>query len=267
MATSSNLKRPPLRQGQARRHGTPGGRVVALLSSKRGTGKTTLATHLAGEFAMQGLRVVLLDADSQGSALAWAQRRAQRALPHLYGVFGLTRELLRQEAELMACDADLVVIDGPPRTAALMHSAMLGADPVLIPVQLGSYDVWATRHMARFVAQVRTFRPAMCAAFVVNRRVVGSLIESRGLAALADQPLATLRAKVCQRIVFADSAAAGQLVCEAAPLGAAMSAPLASHPRAAARGKWPFGWPPARALPTPMSDRLPVRDAFARACA
>jgi chromosome partitioning protein len=221
MATSSNLYRLPLRPEQARRHGTPGARVVALLSSKRGTGKTTLATHLAGEFAMQGRRVVLLDADPQGSALNWAQRRAQRALPRLYGVYGLGRELLRHEAESMACEADLVVIDGPPGTAALMHSAMLAADLVLIPVQLSSYDVWAARHMARLVAKVRVFRPAMRAAFVTNRRVVGTLIGDTMRAALTDPPLPTLRAQVCQRFVFADSAVDGQLACEAAPLGAA----------------------------------------------
>lgn len=46
-----------------------------------------------------------------------------------------------------------------------------------------------------------------------------------------------------------------------------MSAPLASRTRAAARYKWPSGWLTARALPMPMPDRLPVRDAFARACA
>ena len=221
MASAANLNRPQLQQGQARRHGTPGGRVVALLSPKRGTGKTTLATHLAGEFAMQGQRVVLLDADPQGSALDWAQRRAHRALPRLFGVYGLARELLRQEAELMARDVDLVVIDGPPGAAALMHSAMLAAHLVLIPVQLSSYDVWATRHMARLVAEVRALRPAMRAAVVINRRVVGTLIGDTVRAALADQPLPTLRAQVCQRIVFADSAAAGQLACEAAPLGAA----------------------------------------------
>ncbi|MDO8768294.1 MAG: ParA family protein, partial [Burkholderiaceae bacterium] len=67
----------------------PPGKVIALLNQKGGAGKTTLATHLAGEFAMQGQRVTLLDADPQGSALDWAQRRAQSGQDRLYGVFGL----------------------------------------------------------------------------------------------------------------------------------------------------------------------------------
>lgn len=47
----------------------PPGKVIALLNQKGGAGKTTLATHLAGEFALTGSRVTLLDADPQGSAL------------------------------------------------------------------------------------------------------------------------------------------------------------------------------------------------------
>ena len=37
--------------------------IVALLNQKGGVGKTTLATHIAGELAMRGQHVVLLDAD------------------------------------------------------------------------------------------------------------------------------------------------------------------------------------------------------------
>ena len=55
--------------------------IVALLNQKGGVGKTTLATHIAGELAMRGQSVILLDADPQGSALDWTQRRSQQGLP------------------------------------------------------------------------------------------------------------------------------------------------------------------------------------------
>ena len=73
--------------------------IVALLNQKGGVGKTTLATHIAGELAMRGQHVVLLDADPQGSSLDWTQRRSQQGLPRLFSAVGLARETLHQEAQ------------------------------------------------------------------------------------------------------------------------------------------------------------------------
>jgi chromosome partitioning protein len=193
------------------------GRVIALLNQKGGAGKTTLATHLAGEFALQGFEVILLDADPQGSALDWAHRRLQSGEKRLYGVFGLARDSLHQEAPQVALQADLVIIDGPPRVAAIARSALLAADIVLIPVQPSAYDVWASQEMVQLVSEARVFRPQLRAAFVINRRVVGTVIGREARAALADQPFDALKSDVSQRIAFADSVAAGKLACELAP--------------------------------------------------
>ena len=66
--------------------------IFAFLNQKGGVGKTTLATHIAGELAMRGLHVILLDADPQGSSLDWTQRRSQQGLPRLFSAVGLARE-------------------------------------------------------------------------------------------------------------------------------------------------------------------------------
>ncbi|WP_398494342.1 ParA family partition ATPase [Variovorax sp.] len=199
----------------------PSGRVIALLNQKGGAGKTTLATHLAGEFAGRGLRVTLLDADPQGSALDWSQRRMRGGQKHLCSVFGLARDTLHQEVPQIARQSDLVVIDGPPRVAALARSALLAADLVLVPVQPSAYDVWATEEMVRLITEAQVFKPALRAAFVISRRVVGTVIGREARAALAGQPFGALRAEVSQRILFADSVAAGQLVREMSPRGPA----------------------------------------------
>jgi chromosome partitioning protein len=76
--------------------------IFAFLNQKGGVGKTTLATHIAGELALRGLHVVLLDADPQGSSLDWTQRRSQQGLPRLFSAVGLARETLHQEAPELA---------------------------------------------------------------------------------------------------------------------------------------------------------------------
>jgi chromosome partitioning protein len=60
---------------------------------------------------------------------------------------------------------------------------------------------------------------ALRAAFVINRRVSTTIGEARQ--SLAEQPLPALRSEVHQRIVFADSVAAGRLARETAPDSAA----------------------------------------------
>ena len=132
-------------------------------------------------------------------------------------MFGLARDSLHQEAPQIALQADFVVIDGPPRVAALARSALLAADLVLIPVQPSAYDVWASHEMLQLITEARVFRPQLRAAFVINRRVVGTVIGREARAALADQPFPALLVEVSQRIVFADSVAAGRLAFEVAP--------------------------------------------------
>ncbi|MNV69993.1 CobQ/CobB/MinD/ParA nucleotide binding domain protein [compost metagenome] len=114
-----------------------------------------------------------------------------------------------------------MIIDGPPRIAALARSALLAADRVLIPVQPSPYDLWASAEMVNLIREAQVFKPNLRAAFAINRRVSTTVIGREARGALADQPLPALQAEVRQRIVFAESVAAGRLARELAPDSAA----------------------------------------------
>lgn len=188
--------------------------IFALLQQKGGGGKTTLATHLAGELASRETSVLVIDADPQGSALDWSQRRTLLGLPRRFGVVGLARETLHQEVPQIARHTHHVIIDGPPRVTALARSAILAADLVLVPVQPSPYDVWASNEIVSLITEAKLFKPSLKAAFVINRRVVGTVIGRDVRAALAEYPLGVLGTSVSQRILFPESAARGQLVNE-----------------------------------------------------
>jgi chromosome partitioning protein len=123
--------------------------ILALLQQKGGGGKTTLATHLAGALASPQASVLVIDADPQGSALDWSQRRTLLGLPRRFGVIGLARETLHQEVPQIARHTQHVIIDGPPRVTALARSAILAADLVLIPVQPSNDDLKSCHSVAR----------------------------------------------------------------------------------------------------------------------
>jgi chromosome partitioning protein len=195
--------------------------IVALLTQKGGVGKTTLALHLAGAWARQGCRVTVIDADPQGSALDWSEQRAKEGSPRLFGVLGLARDTLHREAPEIARGVDHVVIDGPPRIAGLMRSALLAADLVLVPAQPSPFDGWASGEMLNLIREARIFRPELVARFVLNRCAARTIIARETGDALAEHDPPLLAARIGQRVAFADAARTGQLVFEVESGGAA----------------------------------------------
>ena len=188
--------------------------IVALLNQKGGVGKTTLALHLAGEWAGRGQRVTLVDADPQGSALDWSEQRGHEGLPRVFGVIGLARDTLHREAPELSQQADHVVIDGPPRVAGLMRSALLAADLVLIPVQPSPFDGWASAEMLSLIAEARIYRPDLLSRFVLNRCAARTILGRETAAALADHDPPVLVSRIGQRVAFASAAQTGRLVHE-----------------------------------------------------
>lgn len=188
--------------------------IVALLNQKGGVGKTTLALHLAGEWARRGQRVTLIDADPQGSALDWSQQRAREYLPRLFGVIGLARDTLHREAPELARGVDHIVIDGPPRVAGLMRSALLAADFVLMPVQPSPFDGWASAEMLALLGEARIYRPQLAARFVLNRCAARTVIARETAQTLADHDPPVLLSTIGQRVAFASTAQSGRLVWE-----------------------------------------------------
>src|SRR5271166_7046932 len=105
-------------------------RTVALLARKGGTGKTTLAVHLAVIAAEAGRRVLLVDTDPQRSAGDWWRVR-NADVPRLVECPAKRVGMVLEAAE--DDGIDLVVVDTRPSVEADTAEIARLSDLVLIP--------------------------------------------------------------------------------------------------------------------------------------
>lgn len=136
-------------------------RTVVFAARKGGSGKTTLAAHLAVQAEREGAGpVTLIDLDPQQSLAAWWDDReastpllSDLALPRLHAELTATRE-----------EPGMVFVDTPGFEADPLEKVIRVADLVVIPVQPSPNDL---RGVARTVDVVKRAQRRFC--FVIMR--------------------------------------------------------------------------------------------------
>jgi chromosome partitioning protein len=125
-------------------------RAILVLNAKGGSGKTTVATNLAGYYAAEGAKVVLADYDPQGSSIDWLRQRPAGAAK--IGAVDAAAGPLR-----VPRSTDIVIMDAPSRTHGDQLVTLLRkAHTAVVPVVPSPVDIRAAQ---RFFGELRDVRP------------------------------------------------------------------------------------------------------------
>ena len=142
-------------------------RSILVVNPKGGSGKTTIATNLAGFFAAQGKRVVLADMDRQQSAENWLVRRSETA-PHIMAWTATT-----DKKEIKAFDADWTVVDSPAGVhGEKLTNLVRRVELVVVPVAPSAFDMEATQHFIAELLKEKPIKKGESQVAVVGNRVV-----------------------------------------------------------------------------------------------
>jgi chromosome partitioning protein len=188
-------------------------KTLAIIAQKGGSGKTTLAVHMAVCATRREINTALIDIDPQASAYKWNESRPdERKLEATKADAGQIPAFLKQAK---AGGIDLVIIDTAPHSDQAAAIAAQLADFVLIPCRPARFDLDAIASTVQIAKVTKT--PA---AVVINAAPRGKLAEE-ARAALEQQGITVIEPVLHHRAAYSHAVIDGRSVHEYEPDGKA----------------------------------------------
>jgi len=188
--------------------------IIAIVSQKGGSGKTTLAVHLASAATSAGKVACIIDTDPQATAAAWGDWRGGADPEVITTPPSRLGKTIEDAAKL---GADVIVIDTPPHADAAAREAVKAADLVLIPTRPRAFDLHAIQTTAELIRYAG--KPAFVIFNAAPARGVQLFAEASAI--VAELGMAVCPVTFADRAAFHHSTAAGKVASETDPQGKA----------------------------------------------
>ncbi len=183
--------------------------IIAVVNSKGGVGKSTLAGSLVAWLHELGHRVVLADCDSQNSSSEWIGE----ATPQVQIARYANADEVLEGLPLLRKEADYIVCDGPGSQTETSRALLLWADLAVIPCKASMFEARALAKNTAFVRQAQTIRKGPPLAIAVLSMVGKDFRLTKDMRDAANALKLTLAAThVTFRQAYADAPGQSNLV-------------------------------------------------------
>lgn len=189
-------------------------RVIAVVNQKGGAGKTTISMNVAGSLAKRGHKVLVVDADPQGTATRWAASAEDDKLfpASVVGLSAATTKVHREVKKFLD-DYEWIVIDCPPAAdSPVPQSALLIADLAVVPLIPSPLDMWAAVGIREVILNVSSINEALQARLVFNQYQQNTSLAKEALEILSEFGIELCDTRIGSRQVYRQSAVFGHTV-------------------------------------------------------
>jgi chromosome partitioning protein len=185
-------------------------KIISVIQEKGGTGKSTIATNLAG-MANKNKRVALIDCDMpQGTSASWSAMRLQETPHCLTARIAKTYQDLAVLVEELTKDHDLIVIDAPPRIAETTKIALVLSNLAVIPLGASAVEIWAMTDLIKTIEAAKKIKPNVQSRILWNRfRASTNSAKELSKTVSNELKIKQLNTKIGYRVAYSEALARG----------------------------------------------------------
>jgi len=142
--------------------------IITIGGIKGGVGKSMVAVNLTVIRALEGKKVLLVDADEQGTSGDWADHRTGLGVNTPWTTIRLKAAAVRTEIKKLSSNYDDIIIDCGGRDTVSLRAALTVSDKFIVPFQPKSFDIWTATKVSELVKEAKTLNEKLNSFAFIN---------------------------------------------------------------------------------------------------
>jgi chromosome partitioning protein len=189
--------------------------VISLTNQKGGVGKTTIAVNLAGCLSKKNYRVLLVDADPQGSVLQWQSITRNESIDVMH--YPDSSIFRKKELRKTRGDYDHLVIDSPPAIGDIIAAILGITDLAIVPIGPSPLDIWSSKDTLQLIQAAKGKNPTLAGRLLISRKIARTRVGKEARDAMETYNVALFDTEISQRIAYVEAMISGLFVEQFAP--------------------------------------------------